>query len=320
MVSQRASRLPALLAERILLLDGGMGTMLQEYRLSEVDYRGTRFADWPRDLKGNNDLLVLTQPEIVGAIHGKYLAAGADILETNTFNANAISMADYGMEALAYELNVAGAALARRVADERRRLIAELRNSGIADESVLAAIASVDRERFVTQTFAERAWENTALPIAFGQTISQPLVVAAMTEALRVGPRMKVLAQAQKQGLLAKSKSSRAEIVKIQGEIKKLIQGIYIPVKKSSQSDKLVPAYICAVCYAMGANYGYANNMTQQAARLRHVALLQRRAHAAGMNRVKAALLVGGDLLALHLLVETLFNGRDHCLCCGGAT
>lgn len=74
-----------------------------------------------------------------------------------------------------------------------QRLIAELRNSGIADEGVLAAIASVDRERFVTQTFAERAWENTALPIAFGQTISQPLVVAAMTEALRVGPRMKVL-------------------------------------------------------------------------------------------------------------------------------
>lgn len=74
-----------------------------------------------------------------------------------------------------------------------QRLIAELRNSGISDESVLKAIASVDRERFVSSTFAERAWENTALPIAFGQTISQPLVVAAMTEALRVGPRMKVL-------------------------------------------------------------------------------------------------------------------------------
>ncbi len=116
--SARSHHLSPLLAERILLLDGGMGTMLQEYRLSEADYRGARFADWPRDLKGNNDLLVLTQPEIVGAIHGKYLTAGADILETNTFNANAISMADYGMEALAYELNVAGAALARRVADE----------------------------------------------------------------------------------------------------------------------------------------------------------------------------------------------------------
>ena len=99
--SPRASQLLTLLGERILLLDGGMGTMLQEYRLGEADYRGTRFAQWPQDLKGNNDLLVLTQPDIVGAIHGKYLAAGADILGTNTFNANAISMADYGMEALA---------------------------------------------------------------------------------------------------------------------------------------------------------------------------------------------------------------------------
>ncbi len=121
MVSRRTARLarlPHLLAERLLLLDGAMGTMLQTYRLGEADYRGIRFAEWPRDLKGNNDLLVLTQPEIVGAIHGQYLEAGADILETNTFNANAISMADYGMESLSYELNVAGAALARRVADE----------------------------------------------------------------------------------------------------------------------------------------------------------------------------------------------------------
>ena len=117
----RASRLallPDLLAERILLIDGAMGTMLQTYRLGEADYRGTRFADWPRDLKGNNDLLAMTRPEIVGAIHGQYLEAGADILETNTFNANAISMADYGMEELSYEINVAGAALARRIADE----------------------------------------------------------------------------------------------------------------------------------------------------------------------------------------------------------
>ncbi len=95
-----------------------MGTMLQTYRLGEADYRGTRFADWPSDLKGNNDLLVLTRPEIVGAIHAQYLEAGADILETNTFNANAISMADYGMEALAYEINVAAASLARGIADE----------------------------------------------------------------------------------------------------------------------------------------------------------------------------------------------------------
>ena len=116
--ASRLARLPELLAERILLIDGAMGTMLQTHRLGEADYRGTRFADWPRDLKGNNDLLAITQSEIVGGIHAQYLAAGADILETNTFNANAISMADYGMEGLSYELNVAGAGLARRIADE----------------------------------------------------------------------------------------------------------------------------------------------------------------------------------------------------------
>ena len=120
--SIRIAQLSAALTSRILVLDGAMGTMLQRHRLTEDDYRGIgntdRFADWPRDLKGNNDLLVLTQPEIVAGIHAEYLAAGADILETNTFNANAISMADYGMEALSYELNVAGAALARRVCDE----------------------------------------------------------------------------------------------------------------------------------------------------------------------------------------------------------
>jgi 5-methyltetrahydrofolate--homocysteine methyltransferase len=114
----RRTQLGPLLASRVLLLDGAMGTMLQRHRLTEADYRGARFADWPSDLKGNNDLLVLTQPQIVAGIHREYLAAGADILETNTFNANTISMADYGMEALAYELNVAGTALARRVADE----------------------------------------------------------------------------------------------------------------------------------------------------------------------------------------------------------
>ena len=96
--ASRLAQLPDLLARRILLLDGAMGTMLQTYRLTEADYRGTRFADWPSDLKGNNDLLALTQPQIVGAIQREYLEAGADILETNTFNANTISMADYGME------------------------------------------------------------------------------------------------------------------------------------------------------------------------------------------------------------------------------
>ncbi|MFO0071483.1 MAG: homocysteine S-methyltransferase family protein, partial [Gemmatimonas sp.] len=121
----RRAAFEAALASRILVLDGAMGTMLQRHRLTEDDYRGSgttaRFADWPRDLKGNNDLLVLTQPEIVAGVHREYLAAGADILETNTFNANAISMADYGMEALSYELNVAGAALARRACDDVER-------------------------------------------------------------------------------------------------------------------------------------------------------------------------------------------------------
>ncbi|MBL0889221.1 MAG: methionine synthase [Gemmatimonadaceae bacterium] len=117
--SRRLAALPHALASRILVIDGAMGTMLQRHRLTEADYRGTgRFADWPTDLKGNNDLLVLTQPALVADVHRQYLAAGADILETNTFNANAVSMADYGMETLAYELNVAGAALARQVADE----------------------------------------------------------------------------------------------------------------------------------------------------------------------------------------------------------
>ncbi|MEA3413007.1 MAG: methionine synthase [Pseudomonadota bacterium] len=109
--------LKSALAERILLLDGAMGTMIQRYRLEEADFRGERFADWSSDLKGNNDLLVLTRPDIIREIHGAYLAAGADILETNTFNANRISMADYCMEALSREMNVAAAHLARTEAD-----------------------------------------------------------------------------------------------------------------------------------------------------------------------------------------------------------
>jgi 5-methyltetrahydrofolate--homocysteine methyltransferase len=114
----RLRELEPLLARRILVLDGAMGTMIQSYHLGEDDYRGERFADWPRDLKGNNDLLSLTQPSIIQAIHAAYLDAGADILETNSFNSTAVSMADYGMEELVYELNRASARLAREVADE----------------------------------------------------------------------------------------------------------------------------------------------------------------------------------------------------------
>ena len=114
----RLSELEPLLARRILVLDGAMGTMIQSYQLAEKDYRGERFAGWPRDLRGNNDLLSLTQPTIIRAIHTAYLEAGADVLETNSFNSTAISMADYGMEELVYELNHASARLARDAADE----------------------------------------------------------------------------------------------------------------------------------------------------------------------------------------------------------
>ncbi|GAB3117131.1 methionine synthase [Janibacter alkaliphilus] len=111
-------RLTELLRERVLVLDGAMGTMIQQHGLSEADYRGERFSDWGQDVQGNNDLLVLTQPEIITDIHRAYLDAGADLVETNTFNAQRISMADYGMEELAYELNLEAARLARRAADE----------------------------------------------------------------------------------------------------------------------------------------------------------------------------------------------------------
>uniref|UniRef100_UPI0023554C93 methionine synthase n=1 Tax=Nevskia ramosa TaxID=64002 RepID=UPI0023554C93 len=108
-----AAELDAIAAKRILIIDGAMGTMIQGYKLSEADYRGERFKEWPHDLKGNNDLLVLTQPQIVREIHRKYLQAGADILETNTFNSQTISLADYHMEELAYELNFEAARIAR---------------------------------------------------------------------------------------------------------------------------------------------------------------------------------------------------------------
>lgn len=114
---ERQDALHARAAERILILDGAMGTMIQRHSLSEADYRGTRFADWQMDVKGNNDLLSLTQPEIIRAIHYDYLAAGADLVETNTFSATTIAQADYAMEALAYEINQVSAALARAACD-----------------------------------------------------------------------------------------------------------------------------------------------------------------------------------------------------------
>src|SRR3954468_8508622 len=125
------AELTALLRQRILVLDGAMGTAIQRDRPSESTYRGERFADWPSDLRGNNDLLSLTAPDLVTGIHRDYLEAGADVLETNTFNANRISLADYGMSDLAYELNLESARLARAACDaatartpDRRRYVA----------------------------------------------------------------------------------------------------------------------------------------------------------------------------------------------------
>jgi 5-methyltetrahydrofolate--homocysteine methyltransferase len=115
----RAQALPALLRQRIIMLDGAMGTMIQQRRLSEVDFRGTRFADHPSDLKGNNELLNLVRPEVIAQIHADYLAAGADIVETNTFGATAIAQADYNLAHLAREMNC-------RAARERAKVGANL--------------------------------------------------------------------------------------------------------------------------------------------------------------------------------------------------
>ena len=113
-----STKLAALLASRIALLDGAMGTMIQRARLAEEDYRGARFRDWARELRGHNDLLSLTQPRLIRDIHTQYLQAGADVIETNTFNSTSVALADYGMQSLARELNRAAAELARDAALE----------------------------------------------------------------------------------------------------------------------------------------------------------------------------------------------------------
>jgi 5-methyltetrahydrofolate--homocysteine methyltransferase len=113
----RAARLPALLRQRIAVLDGAMGTMIQRYKLTEADFRGERLRDHGKDLKGNNDLLVLTRPDVIAEIHDQYLAAGADIIESNTFGATSVAQEDYDLAPLAYEMNVAAAKLARDCCD-----------------------------------------------------------------------------------------------------------------------------------------------------------------------------------------------------------
>jgi 5-methyltetrahydrofolate--homocysteine methyltransferase len=155
----RAERLVALedaLRQRILVLDGAMGTMIQRRRLEEADYRGTRFADWPRDVKGNNDLLSLTRPDVIAAIHREYLEAGADIIETNTFNSTTIAQADYGMEALAGELNLAGARLARAAADTLSAL------DPARPRFVAGAIGPTNRTASISPDVADPSARNTS--------------------------------------------------------------------------------------------------------------------------------------------------------------
>ncbi len=114
---KRINKLKQAFSERVLVLDGAAGTFIQDYELDEAGFRGARFKDWPSDIKGNNDILILSRPEIVTEMHRTYLDAGADMIETNTFSATTIAQSDYGMEDLAYELNVEGARLARDAAD-----------------------------------------------------------------------------------------------------------------------------------------------------------------------------------------------------------
>ena len=117
-MTNKTAQLKQALENRILILDGAMGTMIQKYKLTEADFRGERFKESEVDLRGNNDLLTLTQPLLISAIHEKYLAAGADIIETNTFSSTTIAQADYDLQSIAYELNFVGAKLARSAADK----------------------------------------------------------------------------------------------------------------------------------------------------------------------------------------------------------
>ena len=133
------SKIEQALQNQILIIDGAMGTMIQRYKLQEADYRGERFKTWPSDVKGNNDLLCLTQPHIIKEVHKKYLAAGANIIETNTFNCQVISLADYGMESLAYELNVEAAGIAREAINEYEA------ETGTANHFVAGAIGPMNK-------------------------------------------------------------------------------------------------------------------------------------------------------------------------------
>ena len=166
-ITERITTFKRLLAERILVLDGGMGTMIQGHRLTEADYRGERFKSWQCDLKGNSDILVLTRPDVVGSIHRAYLDAGADIIETNTFTANYPSQADYGTEDLVREINLEAARIARRAADEFAAETGEIR-------FVAGALGPTNRTASLSPNVNDPAFRN----INFDQLAETYLVAA----------------------------------------------------------------------------------------------------------------------------------------------
>src|SRR5688572_15010999 len=166
---ERLREFRRLLDERILILDGAMGTVIQSYRLDESEYRGERFRDWARDLKGNNDLLSITRAELIAEIHRRYLDAGADIIETNTFNASAPSQSDYGLEGLVHELNLASARIARRAAAEATRGLIEGGVDMILVETIFDTLNAKAALFAVRQVLDELA---LGLPILVSGTIT----------------------------------------------------------------------------------------------------------------------------------------------------
>ncbi len=173
--------LEEILAERIMILDGAMGTMIQTYNLDEEDFRGARFADHPKPLKGNNDLLSITRPDVIAGIHRAYLDAGADIIETNTFNSNKITMVNYGLEHLAFEMNRASAALARQVADEfdvktpdRPRFVAGSLGPTDKSASVAANVADPAHRNVTFDELVDAYYEQADGLVAGGSDILFP--------------------------------------------------------------------------------------------------------------------------------------------------
>ena len=177
------SNIKSALESRILIIDGAMGTMIQRYKLEEGDYRGERFKDWASDVKGNNDLLSITRPDIIRSIHLEYLEAGADIIETNTFSSTAIAQADYNMQSLAYELNVASAKVARQAIEEFKAQGSTSNARPVNDQrsSAFSREARDSADKTVNGTTGNR-FRNDA-----GSTVNQKFVAGA------IGPMNKTL-------------------------------------------------------------------------------------------------------------------------------